>query len=162
MQHISTNDLADWEKLYRYWVSKCVEGRPPSRRDIDPLVEIPHLVSNVLLIDVLPDGYRFRLVGSANSIRWGLEPTGQRVDDPFNATVRDFLVPMYDLVAKDQKPRMIVARMTEGSRAKYLLIMMPLIEVDGRTECLFGGSFYEGDFKQGKEIAELTIQEIEI
>lgn len=162
MLRISANDMADWEKLYRYWASKCVDGRPPSRQDLDPLVEIPHLVANILLIDVLPDGYRFRLVGSANSLRWGLEPTGQRIDDPFNATVRDFLVPMYDLVAKDRKPRIIVARMTEGSQAKYLLVMMPLVDANGRTEYLFGGSFYEGDFKQGTEIAELAIHEIEI
>jgi hypothetical protein len=158
----STNNMAAWEKLYRYWVSKCSDGRPPSRPDIDPLVEIPELVANILLLDILPDGYRFRLVGSANTLRWGLEPTGRRVDEPFNVTVRDYLVPMYDLVAKDLRPRIIVARMTEGSHAKYLLIMMPLIDAEGKAEYLFGGSFYEGDFKEGKEIAELTVHEVAI
>jgi hypothetical protein len=134
------------EKLYKYWLSKCVDGRPPSRQDIDPPIEIPELCANLLLFDVMPDGYRFRLVGSENTLRWGVELTGRRIIPGSTRVVRDFLIPLYDQVAADWKPRTIVARMARGSSAKYLLLIMPLVDRTGKTECLFGGSFYEGDY----------------
>ena len=148
------------EAFFRYWLSKCVDGRPPSRKDIDPLVEIPNLCPNIIMIDVLPDGYRFRLVGSENTLRWGVELTGQRLD-PGNPVVRDFLIPMYDQVAADWKPRTVVARMAEGSRSKLLVIMTPLVNAHGKTECLFGAVFYEGDFKR-VEIEDMAAEEVEI
>ena len=53
-----------WRQLYRYWQSKHVEGRPPSRADIDPITEIPRLVANLMLIDSVGDDFIYRFVGT--------------------------------------------------------------------------------------------------
>ena len=52
-------------RLYDYWRSLCRGGRLPSRRDIDPL-DIPDLLSNIFLLDVIGDAedFVFRLAGS--------------------------------------------------------------------------------------------------
>lgn len=49
-----------------YWESKKA-GRPmPARRDLDPLLEVPHLAPWIVLVDVFQDplDFKFRLVGS--------------------------------------------------------------------------------------------------
>lgn len=51
---------------YRYWESRR-QGRPmPARSDLDPLVDVPRLVANLMLFDVqcAPLDFRWRLVGS--------------------------------------------------------------------------------------------------
>jgi hypothetical protein len=37
-----------WKELPVYWQANHVDGRPPSRQDIDPAVDLPHLVANLL------------------------------------------------------------------------------------------------------------------
>ena len=62
-----------WQDLYSYWQSKHVDGRPPSRRDIDPPTEIPPLAASLMLIEVIPDGYHYRLGGSTLRERLGAD-----------------------------------------------------------------------------------------
>jgi hypothetical protein len=52
-------------EMHAYWLAKRGARRMPSRRDIDP-TEIPRLLRNVMLIDVLHDPirFRYRLVGT--------------------------------------------------------------------------------------------------
>jgi hypothetical protein len=52
-----------------YWEGK-LSGRPmPTRRDFDPVFEIPHLLPWIMLVDVLrePLDFRYRLIGTSNS-----------------------------------------------------------------------------------------------
>src|SRR5712675_1523258 len=54
-------------RLYEYWRQKAVRaGMLPSRRDIDP-ADIPALLDNIWLLDVVgePRRFRFRLIGDA-------------------------------------------------------------------------------------------------
>ena len=54
-------------RLYEYWRQKAVRaGMLPSRRDIDP-TDIPTLLDNIWLLDVVgqPTRFRFRLRGGA-------------------------------------------------------------------------------------------------
>lgn len=53
-------------ELYRYWDGKRGERDMPDRRDLDPLSEIPRLLSAVWLLDVEYDPLRlrYRLIGS--------------------------------------------------------------------------------------------------
>lgn len=48
-----------------YWASKITDSRLPGRADIDPL-DIPALLSQVILLDVQRDpwNFRFRLIGT--------------------------------------------------------------------------------------------------
>ncbi len=49
-----------------YWDGKRAGRRMPSRRDLDPVLEIPALLPWLILADVLRDplDFRFRLIGS--------------------------------------------------------------------------------------------------
>ncbi len=54
-------------QLYEYWRRRAEAiGRLPSRKDIDPL-DIPKLLENIWLLDVVgePQRFRFRLIGGA-------------------------------------------------------------------------------------------------
>jgi len=66
-----------WNQLYRYWLGKHRDGRPPSIKDFDPVVEIPRLVSAVVLLKPVDDSYRYRLVGSEIVDRFGVGLTGR-------------------------------------------------------------------------------------
>src|SRR5580693_6483338 len=69
--------MEPWQELLAYWRGKHVDGRPPARRDIDPVIDIPKLVANLMLADVLEGGYRYRLGGSAIVARHNQELTGR-------------------------------------------------------------------------------------
>lgn len=51
--------------LYDYWAARVTRQHLPSRAQLDP-VDIPHLLSSLVLIDVedRPRRYRYRLVGT--------------------------------------------------------------------------------------------------
>lgn len=69
-------------QAYAYWDGKR-RGRPmPSRRDIDP-VEIPSLLSRLMLVDVLRDplDFRFRLLGTEIVARSHRNYTGLRLSE---------------------------------------------------------------------------------
>lgn len=69
--------LAD---AYAYWLRKAA-GRPmPSRADIDP-VDIPNLLPDVMLVDVVGDRYRYRLIGTENTLAQGINATGRYLDE---------------------------------------------------------------------------------
>ena len=53
----------------------------PRRADIDP-IEIPKLLPDVMLVDVLPQGrYRYRLIGTENTQAQGMNATGRYLDE---------------------------------------------------------------------------------
>ena len=54
-----------WKQLYDYWLSKHAGGRPPCRHDLDPPVDVPRLIPNIMLIDIEGETLRYRLVGTA-------------------------------------------------------------------------------------------------
>lgn len=74
----------DVAAVYTLWDKKRRGGRtPPSRADFDPL-EIPtHLLPGILLIDVRHDPlrFRYRLVGTRDVKRRGMDPTGLDVTE---------------------------------------------------------------------------------
>src|SRR5471032_688932 len=68
-----------WKQLYDYWLSKHVGGRPPGRHDLDPPVDVPRLIPNIMLIDIEGEVLRYRLVGSAIWNRYGFDLTGTTI-----------------------------------------------------------------------------------
>lgn len=67
-------------RLHEYWQEKRPPGRLPGRRDIDP-IEIPQLMPQVALVDILRDplDYRYRLFGTRLVDVMGAERTGKRM-----------------------------------------------------------------------------------
>ena len=64
-----------------YWRRKAA-GRPmPARGDIDP-AEIPRILPDLMLVEVLPKGrYRYRLIGTNNVVEHGVNATGRYLDE---------------------------------------------------------------------------------
>lgn len=69
-------------RLFEYWRSKCVDRRFPRRRDIDPL-QIPDLLPNLFLVEVLPEApwFRYRLTGTHIDKIHGQNITGKSPAD---------------------------------------------------------------------------------
>jgi hypothetical protein len=68
-------------QAHDYWRSKAGGRAMPRRADIDP-TQIPKLLRDVMLVDVLPEGrYRYRLIGTANTQAHGMNATGRHLDE---------------------------------------------------------------------------------
>lgn len=75
------------QELRAYWQSRCgANGRLPGRAEIDP-ADLPQLLPYLFLIDVetgsdaLRPGYRVRLLGSAQTVIYNGNYTGQTIED---------------------------------------------------------------------------------
>src|SRR5215831_9770505 len=71
----------DLNEIYEYWLAKCGQRRMPSRPDIDP-TQIPKLLKNVMLVDVLrePIRFQYRLIGTSVVDATGENRTGKDFD----------------------------------------------------------------------------------
>ncbi len=63
--------------IYLYWDGKRNGRLMPSRADLDP-VDIPKLLPDICLVDVVPDArkYVYRLIGTNECAMRGRDPTG--------------------------------------------------------------------------------------
>jgi hypothetical protein len=147
-----------WERLYQYWLSKNIDGRPPARADLDPVIEIPHLARHLMILDILPDGYQYRLAGSEIAARLGGELTGRRVGRTTAAESKwhDLL----DIVNREQKPLIVTTEMPPPSFGKRLAVLLPLVDASGKSERILAGLFFGSDFRPGMAIGTLAVQEI--
>jgi hypothetical protein len=152
-----------WEDLYRYWRSKHVGGRSPAREDIDPPTEIPHLAATLMIIDVLAEGYQYRLVGSALRDRLGAELTGKPVGASNQSEgIRSEWTRLLDLVRGDGKPRMLIGPTPVDGSLTNLVLVLPLINRAGNVEQLLGGAFFSDQyFAPGSAFGNVVIREID-
>lgn len=128
-----------------YWHSKHAGKKPPSRADLDPISEIPALVRHLILMDVLPDGYRYRLVGSEVAARTGRDQTGRYIDrEALGPSLFESWVRALDGALRDREPRLLKSRLVGEAGAAILTLVLPLISRDGRPEMILGGCFFEG------------------
>jgi hypothetical protein len=83
--------------LYAYWQGRLNGRAMPSRADIDPF-EIKPLLPNVMVVEALEDGqrFRYRLAGTAITNMTGRELSGRYVDEalPGNG-YRDYVIGLY-------------------------------------------------------------------
>jgi hypothetical protein len=73
-------------ELYRYWLRMSPgDGKLPGRRHVDP-IDIPALLANIWLLDVVghPVRFRFRLIGDA-ARRLGIAAKRGEFVDKYNA-----------------------------------------------------------------------------
>jgi hypothetical protein len=118
---------------YDYWRLKRAGRRMPSRRDIDP-TEIPRLLPNVMIVEMLDEGtrYRFRLAGSAITAAFGRPITGGFVHDLAQGRYRSFIEGLYRDIYLNR--RCILSESpydnVRGSAATAKRLMMPLSDDD--------------------------------
>ena len=67
-------------RLFDLWLGKARPPQLPGRQDFSP-VELDFALPHLELLDRLPDGFRFRLVGSALCELFGTDPTGMTLDE---------------------------------------------------------------------------------
>lgn len=110
----SINREPDWlpgaglrlREIYHYWLARCRDGRPPRRADIDP-VDIPRLLSRLIIVDLVPDERRFvyRLVGTKEVEVRGFDPTGKSVGEGFIGPSREDALSWYERTVRTMTPQ---------------------------------------------------------
>jgi hypothetical protein len=69
------------DQAFSYWRKKAAGRAMPRRADIDP-IEIPRLLPDIMLVDVVECGrYRYRLIGTGNTQAQGMTATGRYLDE---------------------------------------------------------------------------------
>lgn len=71
------------ETVFAYWRARAGAKSIPARGDIDPMIDLGHLVQHMFLVDVEPDPlrFRFRLVGTDIVDHVGKDMTGKYLDE---------------------------------------------------------------------------------
>lgn len=100
---------------YDYWRAKRAGRSMPRRSDIDP-ADIPTLLPNILITEMLEEGtrYRYRLAGSAVTEAFGRSLTGRYVDEIMTGLYRDFIMRIYRDIYLDRRCIFSESRYTNG------------------------------------------------
>jgi len=159
----SAQDIPLWEQLYRYWMARHVAGRPPKRADIDPMIDLPHMAPNLIVIEIRPEGAEYRLVGSQVVSHFGVDHTGKKVGtsnvDPIQLTAWQEAV---ETTARTGKPQMLVSFYPYAGKTKTIALLMPLApDADGAVK-IFAGTFFGGPFPDVTAYACLQAREVEL
>lgn len=132
-------------RLYDYWRSLCRGASPPSRRDIDP-VEIPELLPNIFLIDVIGDAedFVFRLAGSLVEEAFSMALRGRSIAEIHRAAGTPIPVAQHIEVARGGGPRYREGSVLVAGRGHWRTqrLLLPLSS-DGRiVDVLVGGAIF--------------------
>jgi hypothetical protein len=134
--------------IYRYWLSKRRDGRPPRRADITA-AELGPPIRNLNLIDVLrqpgkPLCFRHRLVGTGITDWLSHDPTGRMVDEALYGAEAAKIAASLARIVETAQPFHRMARLDRHSR-KFALtesVEMPLSgEADDVAMILRGVSY---------------------
>ena len=147
-----------WKQLYQYWLSKHVAGRPPTRREIDPPIDVPHLIANVMLIDAEGDIFRYRLVGTAYWRRYGFELTGTTIEgrNPAEATWLETL----RAVQGDRAARLVTAPVDGHPDRMHIGLALALSTADGTAGQILAATFFAQEHGANLRLGQLFVREI--
>ena len=153
--------MDQWKELLAYWQTRHVEGRPPSRQDIDPAIDLPFMAANLLIADVVPEGYRYRLVGSAVVERHKEEMTGKLAGSShFLERVRPQLLKSFDAVRDERTPRLLKTGSSEArDYATAATLVLPLVAPSGQTEKLLIGVFFDRRYEAVDQIDFIDVSQ---
>lgn len=130
---------------FDYWETKRGTRAMPRRCDIDP-TEIPHLLANLQITDLLEGGrIRYRLVGTAIVNAYGAELTGKYFDQVFSKKRLDYVNANYALTCRERRPLFVCSRYTSTRRVELICtrMVMPLSPDDCTvTQCLTAMTFH--------------------
>jgi len=131
--------------LYDYWRSLCRNGAIPSRHDIDPL-DIPELLANVFLLDVVGDAedFVFRLAGSLVEEAFSMPLRGRSIAEIQKAAGTPIPVAHHIEVARGGGPRYREGSMLVAGREHWRThrLLLPLSSDGQRIDVLLGGAMF--------------------
>jgi hypothetical protein len=159
----SAPEIPPWEELYRYWLDRHVDGKPPTRAAIDPMIDLRHLAPNLIIIDVHPDRSEYRLVGSHVVNHFGVDHTGKYVGtsgvDPVQLEAWQATV---DFVTHQHKPKLLLSHYPRADKSKTIALLLPLTpDADGVVK-LFGATFFGWPFPDAGAYPELAVEKVEL
>lgn len=127
-------------KAHDYWDSKRQGRRMPSRADLDPR-EMPRLLPNVILVDVVaPDNrLKIRLAGTLVVDVYGMDYTGHYLDELFFGEQRSKVLADYGTVVGNRQPHVDDHRFVNVRNTAYDIerIILPLSDNDSGVNMLF-------------------------
>lgn len=137
---------AELKKLYDYWSEKAGDRAMPSRGDLDPIIDIPELTSNIWLVDVErdPPGFRFRLLGTEVVAQYGMDFTGKRLDEMDFGGHREAIQRDYEETVRWKQPtyRSHIIEIEETMRRlPYERVLLPLSDDGEAVDMILGGGF---------------------
>jgi len=125
---------------YEYWSGRK-GGRPfPSRRDFDPMVEIPRLARSMMLLDVSHDplDFRYRLIGTSVREHLGGDLTGRRWSEIEFQRAPNPIWLHHQWVVENRQPRFVRPNYI-GPHRSFMLVesaVLPLGDDDDRVDML--------------------------
>lgn len=132
-----------WRELYSYWRDRHVDGVAPTRADIDPPIDIPKLLPNIIIFDRVDGHFRIRLAGSEVVRRAGRDATRLVLDEEMKDYHGiDTLLGFLGRVIATGEP--IIYSVARGNDTAFgaIGILLPLTGADGRPEMVLGGVFF--------------------
>ena len=132
-------------RLYDYWHSRRPGDAYPSRRDIDP-VDIPDLLPNIFLLDVIGDAqdFVFRLAGTLVEDAFSMPLRGKSITEIQRDAGTPIPVAHHVEVARGGGPRYREGEMLVAGRDHWKThrLLLPLSS-DGRAvDVLLGGAIF--------------------
>jgi hypothetical protein len=124
-------------QAHDYWRRKAAGRAMPRRADIDP-TEIPKLLPDVMLVDVLPEGrYRYRLIGTENTQAQGMNATGRYLDEVLpGPEYKGHVIALYDECVFSRRALysecLFMSPQQRATERHTKVLFMPLAE-DGDT-----------------------------
>jgi hypothetical protein len=122
--------LAHHLALYRYWESKRAGRAMPARGDLNP-AEVPGLLPHLMLIEVVGEQFRYRLVGSRVVQDFGRELTGTFVGSHVNPPeYARAICSIYARVCVDRQPVFTTGEYRSPSKLSHIVsrLLVPLAE----------------------------------
>jgi hypothetical protein len=122
--------------LYLYWRDRTAGRAMPARADLDPLDMPKAALRDMGLIDVIDGGrdFRYRLVGTNNVARMGVDITGRLASAVYQGEYRDFLLAIYRAVVERRSCILSIGEFNIAGRSNLSTtrLLMPL-SPDGAT-----------------------------
>lgn len=128
-------------RLYDYWREKAAGRAAPGRADVDPL-DLPELLANLWLMDVLehPTDFRIRLAGTAIRTIVGRDITGLMFDEVFTGAEGAAVREEYAAVLSSWRPHFAEHTVDWAGRehVTYRRLVVPLSSDGERIDMLLG------------------------
>lgn len=128
---LMTPELAE---LHAYWLGLPRRGTFPEPKDFK-LVELSNrLLPLTTVVDLEPDGVRYRFWGTGRTALFGYDPTGKRVADVPLRLGNERIIGQYELLLEERAPvlLMVVHPLASGLLAECQTLRLPLAS-DGET-----------------------------
>ncbi len=155
MEQVASDKL---RALLAYWQDK---GKRPSRADTDA-TEMPQLLKNILVVDVLrePLQFRYALVGTFVTKIVGRDVTGRVVDESLYGETAGYVHDAYKRVVDAETPMLGRGQIVfvDGATLKTEILMAPLFAEATVDRLLLGLDFPQRPaFGQDREVSAFHV-----